>query len=423
MLLSKENIFLFFGILIPASMILPENTTALVLVLFLLTTFWLFINKKILFSFDRYHIPFIALYLVYFISSFYSENVEEAKQKLAIKVPLVFLPFVMNLYLKNVDQNVKFKILRNLVILFALSTPYFLSVGLYRSLKSGSLYYTYPETGEIISTYFTYVGLSEWVIHPAYLSIWVGSVFILSLFLLLNNYKKIFYVIASLSLFTLLILLQSRMNILAFLALFFITFVFYLIRKYSFKLNLFILLGIAMLGSTLYRIAPESIKGRFSDLSSLKYNIEAETFQEGFNGITIRLAEWKCALQEIAKRPFFGSGIGDARFDLENSYLRNNFKYGYREKFNAHNQFIETTIATGLLGLTALLGIFVYSIFYSYHCKKWHALLVLLYIFLCFLTESYLERQWGVVFFSFIIPLLLESELALPIIKNKSQKI
>ncbi|MCX8148798.1 O-antigen ligase family protein [Thermaurantimonas aggregans] len=417
--LNKENTFLFFGLLIPASMILPENTTGLVLFLFLLTTIWLFIKKEIRFSFDPYLIPFIALFSVYLISVFYSENIEEAKVKLSIKFPLLLLPILLHIYIKNTDKNVLLKLMRNLVILFATSTPYFLLIAIYRSIKSKSLYYTYPETGEIISTYFTYVGLSEWVIHPAYLSIWVGSVFLLSIYFVLNNAKIIFYIIASFSLFILLILLQSRMNILAFFAVILITFVFYLFEKYSFKFNLFILLGIAIVGTMIYRIVPESIKGRFSDLSSLKYNIEAETFHEGFNGITIRLAEWKCAFQEIGKRPLFGSGIGDARFDLESSYLRNNFKYGYREKFNAHNQFIETTLATGMVGLIALLSIFGYSFLYSYKFKKLHTLVIMLYIFLCFFTESYLERQWGVVFFCFMIPILLESEINLSIFKIK----
>lgn len=404
-------------------MIVPENTTGLVLLLFIIATFWLIYKRQITISYDKYLTPFIVLYFIYLLSFFYSENVEEAKVKLTIKFPLLMLPMIMHFYLINVDRTVRYKLLKNLVTLFALATPYFLLTAAYRSIKAGSLYYTYPESGEVISSYFTYIGLSEWVIHPAYLSLWVGTMLLISTFLLIKTTEKTAYLLKSASLFILLILLQSRMNILAFFIVSFPLLVIFLLRNFSFKINMIVILVLAIFGIAMYHLVPDSLKGRFSDLTTFEYNIEAETFHEGFNGITIRLAEWKCALEEIVKRPIFGSGVGDARFDLETSYLRNNFKYGYREKFNAHNQLIETTLATGLLGLLALISVFVYSIVFSLKQHKWHAIAAIMYIFLCFLTESYLERQWGVVFFSFIIPIVLESEIDLPESKNKSQKV
>ncbi|MFN3951341.1 MAG: O-antigen ligase family protein [Thermaurantimonas sp.] len=303
--------------------------------------------------------------------------------------------------------------LRNYVGLFALATPYFFIVALCRSLYNGGIYYTYPDTGEVISTYFTYAGLTEWVIHPAYLSLWAGTAFFIAGYYVTKDTKNILNWSALCSLLILVLMSQSRMNILALIFIIILLSVFVFFRKISVFKSFGLLSIVILFTGLLWSVLPNKVLGRFSDLTSFRYNIEAETFHEGFNGITIRLAEWKCALQEIKKRPFFGSGIGDARDHLEESYMRNKFIYGHREKFNAHNQFIETTLAVGVIGLASLIYIFIPTIYVSVRKSAWHIFAATGYVVLCFLTESYLERQWGVVFLGMMLPTLAESGIAL----------
>ena len=413
MRLTNERILLIFGILIPASCILPENTSGLVLVLFAIIFLILIICRKISVKFNSYIIPFILLFFVYFISVFYSENIQEAKVKILIKLPLLILPVILSSFFGIVKGEIKDKVLRNYLFIFAASTPYFLLVAIYRSIANGSIYYTYPETGEIISTYFTYAGLTEWVIHPAYISLWAGTAFLISIFFVFQYPKSVLYWAVAISLFTLTMLSQSRMNILSLCFILIVLIISLIVYRYSVYKSLTILsIFVFFTGLFIYNV-PKKYIGRFSDLTSLNYNIEAESFHEGFNGITIRLAEWMCAFQEIKKRPFFGSGIGDARFHLEDSYRRNNFVYGYREKFNAHNQFIETFLAVGLVGLLSLIYVFVPVIKGAISRRTWHVVAASAYIVLCFFTESYLERQWGVIFLGMILPTLAESEIVL----------
>lgn len=408
-----DGIFLLFGVLLPASLILPENSTGLVMGVFMVITIILVATKHVSLSIARYTYLFGLLFILYLISLLYSDNLDEGKIKVSIKLPLLILPILMSIFLSERTPKIRFKFLQNIVYLFALSTGYFLILAVYRSVVNGSIYYTHPESGEVLSTFFTYVGLSEWVIHPAYLSLWAGTAFLLSVFYVYKNPEKILNWVVLFSLFILILLSQSRMNILSLIVVLACISVVVVFRKYSLKKSIIIIATMSILTGITVSALPDRFKGRFKDFTTLEYNIEAESFHDGFNGITIRLAEWKCALQEIEKRPFFGSGVGDARFHLEESYKRNKFVYGYREKFNAHNQFIETTLAIGLVGLMVLLAIFFYAFYTAYKYKLWHVAAVTAYIFLCFLSESYLERQWGVVFIGFMMPALLECEIAL----------
>lgn len=419
---AVEKILLIFGILIPASCILPENTTGLVVGLFVLSVLILFFFKKISITISGYVYPFMLFFGIYLISIFYSQDIEEAKVKILIKLPILILPFFFSVCFNNVNSKIIERVLINFVFLFALSTPYFLLIALFRSLRNGSIYYTYPETGEVISTYFTYAGLTDWVIHPAYVSLWAGTAFLISMFFIYKTPRNILYWTASFSLFTLVILSQSRMNILALFSVLIAVTIGFVFRRYSLRKSL-LSISVVMLTLGLFIfVFITRMGGRFSEVRTFRYDIEADNFHDGFNGITIRLAEWKCALQEIKKRPFFGSGIGDARNHLEESYKRNKFFYGYREKFNAHNQFIETTLAVGFIGLASLIYIFIPVVYKAIRSRAWHVLAAMGYIVLCFLTESYLERQWGVVFLGMMIPTLAESEIAL-YQKNRDQSI
>src|SRR5690606_2483356 len=95
------------------------------------------------------------------------------------------------------------------------------------------------------------------------------------------------------------------------------------------------------------------IKTRIIEALSYK-----ETFyKDTFGGTSIRIRKWKNAINTIKDSPFFGHGIGDQKRVLLNQYKKDKFYIGYYEKFNAHNQYLDTSIAIGLFGLLILLSI------------------------------------------------------------------
>ena len=58
-----------------------------------------------------------------------------------------------------------------------------------------------------------------------------------------------------------------------------------------------------------------------------------------------RVVHWKAVLKRIGNENLmFGSGTGDGHTGLYEEYLNLNFETGFLNKYNAHNQYLETTL-------------------------------------------------------------------------------
>lgn len=126
------------------------------------------------------------------------------------------------------------------------------------------------------------------------------------------------------------------------------------------------------------------------------------------NTVSIRLLAWKSSFELIKKHPF-GVGGGDVTPELKKIYLRENHTKAYDKGINSHNQFLQTTVELGWLGLLTLLTFLGYSFFLALRQRNF-----LLVIFLCLcafnmLLESFFEHQAGIIFIVFFI-LLLQHE-------------
>jgi O-antigen ligase len=280
-----------------------------------------------------------------------------------------------------------------------------LTVAVFQIISHQDIFRRYSN-GDVEGSYLFYSGFSDWLMHPAYLSLFIGA----STILLYFNGKNLFtkrmfwshFIIHILYLFQ----LQGRMNIIALLLLAiviaFITFV----KQFSFKKSLFFISLICVSFFVFWQIFPSEIKGRFSEPLRFNYDIQSPTF-DGFNGLTIRLAEWECALDAISRAPLLGHGIGQSKEILHQSFEQKGFVYGLKQGYNAHNQYLEIALAVGWIGLCVFVSICAMLLYQAYQSHNQAAIYILIYTFLCFATESYLERQWGVHFFAFIIPLIL----------------
>ncbi|UZO81885.1 O-antigen ligase family protein [Aquimarina sp. ERC-38] len=135
-----------------------------------------------------------------------------------------------------------------------------------------------------------------------------------------------------------------------------------------------------------------------------------------------RVISWKTSLGLIKEAPLLGYGVGDANQVLQEAYKKNGFNYNYKKGYNAHNQFLQTALQTGILGLVTLFVIFIVL---GYQLRRSrNEFCVFLILFLSLLFESMLVRFNGIVFLSIVIPLLLKkrSILSSRIIRNYSKK-
>jgi O-antigen ligase len=114
-----------------------------------------------------------------------------------------------------------------------------------------------------------------------------------------------------------------------------------------------------------------------------------------------RLTLWRAALH--ASPDFlFGVGTGDYKIVL-NQYFMSHDLYQYaKSNYNSHNQFIQTLFSNGLIGLISLLFLIVRPIYLSLRHQNILGILVFFPFLIYGITEVFLGRYQGVVFFALL---------------------
>lgn len=120
-----------------------------------------------------------------------------------------------------------------------------------------------------------------------------------------------------------------------------------------------------------------------------------------------RIIIWENAISVIKENILLGVGNGDVRDALTIKYTEQGFESGIKNRFNTHNQFLESMLSGGLSAIIVLMTMFIYSFFYSIKNRR-----ILLSFLVClvgfnFLFESMLNTIAGVIFFSFFYTFLL----------------
>jgi O-antigen ligase len=120
----------------------------------------------------------------------------------------------------------------------------------------------------------------------------------------------------------------------------------------------------------------------------------------GEGGLSLRLYKWKYTLETIRNNSCFGTGTGDAQDQLQLTYQRNNFNIGFVNRFNAHNQYLQSLLDLGVLSLLLFLACIFLPAYFAYKKKNWLYLVFLSLFFISCFTESMLEVNKGIVFYA-----------------------
>ncbi len=247
----------------------------------------------------------------------------------------------------------------------------------------------WSSTGKIITYTRYYIAYYSLTIHPSYFSYLILIYLSYAYFSLkklnpLNYFHLIFILFCSITL----LLLQSRA---ALVTLFFLLFygiikLFYQRRYIQFTL-LFIIIVSGGVFAYKYTRLGETIK----HISVSENNNQTDS----------RLIIWKNALTTIKQKPIFGYGVGDALDVLIEEHKRTGFEEGVEKRLDAHNQFLETWLQSGVFGLISLLLVFAIPLYQSIKKKQELLFLFLMISFIQLLFESMFIRLAGVVYFSF----------------------
>ena len=216
-------------------------------------------------------------------------------------------------------------------------------------------------------------------------------------------------ILLQLFLFLFLIMLTVRIQILALPMSLFIVFLHYRKRiGFNYKHLLGIGLGASGFVALLFAI-PESNK-RIQETMD-----EVSSFNEMKNNkqTNHRVYLWKYGIEVVKENFWIGSGIGDADYVLhdklencEAKFWNGKRVYYLKERlFNYHNSFLQHFAANGVLSFLIFLSFFIIGIVWSIRNKDVVSLVFLVLCLFSFFTESMLERQAGVLFFSFFYSL------------------
>lgn len=351
---------------------------------------------------------FVAFFMLTAASVLYSENVSVAIFALDKKISLLIFPLVLGtsppISSYRFDRLMVIAVSStSLAILFCLSAAFFRMV----SGVEGGFFWkdlTAP--------------LNEF--HPTYLSLYINFhigwlliyFFEKRKFLTHGNTILIFGVIAFFYLS--LALLSSKIHLLLSVC---VPFIAAFCRLSKRSLLRIIPLFIAVV--CIFALILKDIKTweRFKHIHNFSYRLDAPV--NTFNEFTIRLAIAECSWIIIRNNMAFGVGIGDVYDELDKVYRAVEYKFGYLDQQNPHNEYLSQWLATGMVGLVLMLGILFLLFKRAIKDKRYDFLILLILFAVTFAIESLLERQKGIVLFSLLTSLYVFT----PAKENLSQEV
>jgi O-antigen ligase len=325
---------------------------------------------------------FICSYLVYLIGLLYTSNSSFGMREIEYKLALLLMPIII-----GVTPKMSNKTLNYLLVAFLISNFVTAISCLVINLVENQFSYipTYTELSVFVS--------------PNYFIIYIDFCIVVMLNKVAKekNSKGIALIILLLLFFICFnLLLASKMGIMI-MAIILIYYGFKYLKRYSIFLPpALIFLGLAF-GTIFINTNPKA-KSRFTNLKSAlnSERIDKNTTESS----RIRLLVWEQAVNIIKEHPLIGVGTGDSKDSLLEKYKRAGISHALSNRYNAHNQYLEWLITLGVLGFIVLEGYLVYLFWIALknrnHLLKWFIVI----FSLAFLTESVLETQAGLIFFS-----------------------
>lgn len=378
-----------------------------------LVTILLIISTRFSFEYrNKLLVLYPLLWLFYFISIFYSKNLSyglsDVFQKISLLlIPIIFIP-------SKLDRKDVSLILNAFITGLLVSSVFFILRAFYRSLifTPVGVFFRPVPVGVPWDNYFFYELLVQ-PHHPTYYSMYLslGIAIIAKRIKQASVLKNRVLSYAILSFFTVVIFLSSSKAgiITSFFVL--VTAMYWILKRKgkliaSLILLLFLGLGLSfVLKNERIRFTVKSILQKSNLVVS---NHDSNLVKEGL----VRFEIWKSVPEVLSGGEWLtGVGAGDVKDELVRSYKNNGIEYAYNEKLNAHNQYLQTLLGIGILGLSVLLSILGYTIWLAYKHKNVVLLLYIIIVSVNFMFESVLERVFGVIFFTFFLLFLSSSEV------------
>ena len=357
-------------------------------------------------------LPFIGIYILMLLSLIWSLDFEKSSSSLVKELPLFAIPFCFFLS-KPFTVHQTSKILK------------YYSLG----MVVFALYYVIKAAIRFIITQdpsvFFYHELVSVDLNAIHVSIFMS----VACFCFLSKGKKTkLDIFAIILLVAVVFMLASKNVIIVFLTLVFLYYFYFI--KISNRIKYSITFGALLLLVSLSFV--QQIRNRF--LVEFKTNTTENTFAEGqgiesgkvlnvsvrqawnnkifaenyyFPGTAFRVYQIRIFLEMMREDPAFftGYGLSASHVKIEEKAKQYKIHPGYA-KYNFHNQYIQNFAELGIFAFLLLLILLFINIKNAFGTKNFVHIAFAILMVMLFLTESFLWRQRGVVYFAMMYCLL-----------------
>lgn len=363
----------------------------------LLVVFWLIFSKKEFAPSSRktrLMLLFISLFAIGMAGMIYTSNSKAGLATLETQSAILFFPLVFGTTTVLTREMVK-KITAHFLIAMAFAAVAGLGYGVYN----------YFHTGHVEQLTRDRIVLFH-VVRPAVMGLFSLLAMIIAFEKLATSSAKtkgLLY--AFIGLMTILIFLLSiRLIIVCWL---FIVFYYFLLLVKQ-KLYRIFLITIAITLLIISAVAIPTVKNQWNELfdfsgrSTIVLDKDSSLGRH-WRGKALRVAIWKCSADILKKHWVTGVGTGDVQDSLQKAYENRKFFFAsLYNKYNAHNEYLQVTLANGLPGLLILLSCIFYPLLH--YREKFTGNIYFLFLLLFAITgitESVLEVNKGIIWYSF----------------------
>lgn len=392
------------------SILLPIFVVNLSLLLLLIISF----RYKKKFEINITFILPILLYLLMVLSLIWSVDFDRTINSLSKELPLILIPICF-LFIKkfsNIDKNKILKFYSFGIVFFSI---YYIINAFYR--------YSLTKNIEV----FYYHELVTKVINAIHVSVYVAIAFF---YFFTKPIKKILDYFIMSFLFLMIVLLSSKSIIIVLIGLIILYNLFYTKLSKQMRLKNIILVGLILISFTFIGKIKERFKQEYETImtdstvndvisknNEIVYNVSIKqawtnkVFQANdyFPGIAFRVYQFRIFLEMLKENNIFWQGLGldasykkiEAKGIYYHLYLGNdsNDNQGYQKK-NFHNQYVQNFAELGVFGFVILILMLFVNLRNGINSKDFIHISFAILIIALFLTESFLLRQRGVMFFT-----------------------
>jgi O-antigen ligase len=397
-MLSKptlENIEYWAFCLLMIAFFAPGNTIGFVLVTLVLITIIKFIKKKHFFKGYGALNLFPLLFFVLLAGMMHTSNTHDGWAIIERHYGLIGIP-LLTISIQQFTKQQRKNLLSIFVVTGVVTGLICLGAATWHYISTGTVY-TLTQKDHFVYNNFMHHRLSSPIqLHAIYYSLYLAFAAIVVLNRLLyeklNANKKLIYGLVFVFFCVMIFLLKSSIFAFVF-PLACLVLLFFRYRKQLLSsIRTQIAVVIIVIGAGFF-----SYKGVQSKLES--FSLDYELSDEHLTPLKMRLAMWECAWETIKKSQWHGHGTGDGDDELIKTYEELGFTIGAKDRYNAHNMYLQYWMTNGFIALVIFLFILTLLFREAVRNKNWVFFSFVLLFAAFSITESTMLRQNGIVFF------------------------